>query len=397
MSVFKEHKTHADRSATDRRRHKQKIEKAIREGIYHVVADESIIGQDGKKKIRIPVRGIKEYQFVYGDNQNNKKVGSAPGKNIKRGQQVGDTKKDKAKGDGAGNEPGIEYYEIEITLEELASYLFDSLSLPELEKKHLKKLMAEKMKRHGYRTHGIRPRLDKKKTVRQKIRRKSILSKKPAEDILDKENKDEKERFPFHNSDLRYKHIKETHKESSSAVIFFVMDISGSMTQDKRYLARSFYFLLYQFIKHRYENVELVFIAHDTHAYVVTEEQFFTRGQGGGTMVSSAIENILEIIAKNYHPDNWNIYSFHCSDGDNWAEDTERTIELSERLKGLCQLYCYCEIEPDVERIKWMGNESRLSSTYEHLCDKNFKIVKINQPEDIWPAFKNLFGGNLGV
>jgi sporulation protein YhbH len=396
MSVFKKHKTHADRSATDRRRHKQKIEKAIREGIYHIVADESIIGQDGKKKIRIPVRGIKEYQFVYGDNQNNKKVGSAPGKNIKRGQQVGDAKKDKVQAEGAGNEPGVEYYEIEITLEELASYLFDNLNLPELEKKQLKKLMAEKMKRHGYRTHGIRPRLDKKKTVKQKIRRKAILDRKPTKKIHEPETEDE-ERFPFHNSDLRFKHIKETNKEASSAVIFFVMDISGSMTQDKRYLARSFYFLLYQFIKHRYENVDLVFIAHDTHAYVVTEEQFFKRGQGGGTMVSSAIEKTLEIIEKNYHPDSWNIYSFHCSDGDNWAADMEKTIELSERLKEMCQLYCYCEIEPDVDRIKWLGDESRLSSIYQHLCDKHFKIVKINQPADIWPAFKNLFGGNLGV
>ena len=397
MSVFKEHKTHADRSATDRRRHKQKIEKAIREGIYHVEADESIIGQDGKKKIRIPVRGIKEYQFVYGDNQNNKKVGSAPGKNIKRGQQVGEAPKQASKGDKAGNEAGEEYYEVEITLEELASYLFDNLNLPELEKKQMKKLMAEKMKRHGYRTQGIRPRLDKKKTIKQKIRRKSILNRRrsnmEAEEI---ENSDE-ERFPFHNSDLRYKHIKEMHKESSNAIIFFIMDISGSMTQDKRYLARSFYFLLYQFIKHRYENVELVFIAHDTNAYVVTEEQFFTRGQGGGTIVSSAIEKTLEIVAKSYHPDSWNIYSFHCSDGDNWTTDMEKTVVLSERLKKMSQLYCYCEIEPDVERIKWMGSDSRLSNAYEHMSDKNFKIVKINQPEDIWPAFKNLFGGNLGV
>ena len=334
MSVFKEHKTHADRSASDRRRHKQKIEKAIREGIYHVVADESIIGQEGKKKIRIPVKGIKEYQFIYGDNQNNKRAGSAPGKNIKRGQQVGDTQKQPAKGNKAGNEAGEEYYEVEITLEELVSYLFDNLNLPELEKKQMKKLMSEKMKRHGYRMQGIRPRLDKKKTLRQKIRRKSILNKQQSEEEREITAEESEERFPFHNSDLRYKHLKEMLKESSNAVIFFIMDISGSMTQDKRYLARSFYFLLYQFIKHRYENVELVFIAHDTNAYVVTEEQFFTRGHGGGTIVSSAIEKTLEIVEKNYHPESWNIYSFHCSDGDNWSSDMEKTIELSEKLKN---------------------------------------------------------------
>ena len=93
MSIFKEHKRSGDRSAADRSRHKKKIEKAIKEGIHHIVSEESIIGQDGKKKIKIPVRGIKEYRFVYGDNESNKKVGSAPGKDIKKGQIIKSNKK----------------------------------------------------------------------------------------------------------------------------------------------------------------------------------------------------------------------------------------------------------------------------------------------------------------
>ena len=108
MSVFKKHKTVADRSATDRRRHKQKIEKAIKEGIHNIVAEESIIGKDGKKKIKIPVRGIKEYRFVYDQGNNSKKVGSAPGKDIQKGQKIGDAKKEKGQGSGGGKpgEPG---------------------------------------------------------------------------------------------------------------------------------------------------------------------------------------------------------------------------------------------------------------------------------------------------
>ena len=138
MSTFRKHDTVADRSSSDRRRHKQKIEKAIREGVHNIVAEESIIGSDGKKKIKIPVRGIKEYRFVYGDN-GNKKVGSAPGvDNVKRGAQVGKARKKgkkPGKGDQAGDQAGEEFYEVEITLEELAAYLFDSLELPDLEKK----------------------------------------------------------------------------------------------------------------------------------------------------------------------------------------------------------------------------------------------------------------------
>ena len=170
MSIFKEHKTIADRSATDRRRHKKKIEKAIKEGIHDIIAEESIIGKDGKKKVRIPVRGIKEYRFIYNNEPGNgqKKVGSAQGKNISKGQKISSGKPKKGKGkktDKPGNESGDEFYEVEISLEELANYLFDDLDLPELEKKNFTNIVSEKFKRKGYRTQGIRPRLSKKETI----------------------------------------------------------------------------------------------------------------------------------------------------------------------------------------------------------------------------------------
>ena len=392
MSTFKERTTNADCSAQDRKRHKNKIERAIREGIHNIVAEESIIGQDGKKKIRIPVRGIKEYRFIFGDNKENKKVGSAPGiDKIKRGQQIGEArKKEKAPGDKAGQEKGEEYYDVEITLDELASYLFDSLELPDLEKKTLKKIMSEKFKRHGYRNEGIRPRLDKKQTLVRKIKRKKSAIR------LGTHDPESDERFTFHDNDLRYRHIKKTVKEASSAVVIFMMDISGSMTNDKKYLARSFFFLLYQFIRHRYENVEIVFLAHDISAYEVNEDQFFNRGNSGGTMVSPAVEAAREIVNKRYHPNSWNVYLFHCSDGDNWPSDMPKAVRSSESMKELCQLYGYCEIKPSGQSI-FSSADSNLSTSYSHLVDDKFKIAHIKTKEDIWPSFKSFFGGKLGV
>mgnify|MGYP001468651729 FL=1 len=168
MSIFKNHKTIADRSATDRSRHKKKIKEALKKGIHNIVSDESIIGKDGKKKLVIPVRGIKEYRFVYGSNEKNKQVGSAQGKQIRKGQKIGNSsQKKKAPGEGKpGNEAGEEFYEVEITLEELSEYLFDSLNLPDLEKKNFKNLVGEKFKRSGYKSSGIRPRLSKKETLK---------------------------------------------------------------------------------------------------------------------------------------------------------------------------------------------------------------------------------------
>ena len=396
MSTFKEHKTSADRSASDRRRHRQKIEKAIKEGIHNIVAEESIIGEDGKKKIKIPVRGIKEYRFVYGDNESNSRAGSAPGKDITRGQSVGQSSKPKkSSGDGnAGDEKGVEYYEVEITLDELAEYLFSDLELPELEKKKIKKITSKKFKRSGYRKEGIRPRLDKKRTAINRIKRKAAKSR--VDSVAANSSETDEERVLFHKNDLEYRHIKKSEKYSSNAVIFFVMDISGSMTQTKKFLARSFYFLIYQFLNHRYESVEIVFISHDIEAYEVNEEQFFTRGTGGGTLVSSALLKVLDIVGERYHPSLWNIYCFQCSDGDNWKSDMDKCVNAASSIKDMCQLYSYCEIEPDEERIKWIGeDENRLSNVFSRLVDKNFKIVSIKHKTEIWPAFKKLFGGKL--
>mgnify|MGYP003663042720 FL=1 len=391
MSIFKDHKTIADRSATDRRRHKKKIEKAIKEGIHDIIAEESIIGKDGKKKIKIPVRGIKEYRFVYNDDPGNgqKKVGSAQGKNIKKGQKISSGKKSSkpGKGEKPGNTTGDEFYEVEISLDELANYLFDDLDLPELEKKSFANIVSEKFKRKGYRTKGIRPRLSKKETIKNKIRRKKQAIKSGTY------NPEEDERFTFHESDLKYKHIAVTEKQVTNAVIFFIMDVSGSMGKTKKFLARSFFFLLYHFLRYRYQKVETVFISHTTEASEVDENQFFTRGSSGGTYISSGVGRALEIINERYPKQSWNIYNFHCSDGDNWIQDNEKAISLTEDLKAVSQLSAYIQILGS--NSIGAGDGYKMADLYEQLQDKSFKVVRINNKKDVWPQFKKIFGGKL--
>ena len=393
MSVFREHKTIADRAASDRSRHRQKIEKAIKESVRDVVAEESIIGQNGNKKIRIPVKGIKEHHFVFGTNEKNKRVGSAPGKDLSKGQQVGHRKRQQQNGPGnkPGNEPGEEMYEIEMSLEELAGYLFNDLELPELEKKNFKFTTQEKMKRKGKRSYGIRPRLSKKETIKQKIRRKKAAIKAGSYDP------ESGERFTFHESDLRYKHIAPVKKENTAAVVYFVMDVSGSMTTNKKYLARSFFFLLYQFLNHKYSSIDVVFVSHTADAHEVNEEQFFTQVPNGGTLVSTGLIKVEEIIDKRYHPNNWNIYTFYCGDGDNWAIDNKETLSAFRRLKEINQVMCYTEIGA-LSKYEYalFGNssgEKKLWDWTKLIEDKNFKRIRLSENKDIWPAFKKLFGG----
>lgn len=385
MSIFRRHKTIADRSAGDRARHRKKIEKAIKEGIHNIVAEESIIGKDGKKKFKIPVRGIKEYRFVYGDN-GSRRVGSAQGKDVSRGQKIGEKeKKGQGKPDKPGQERGEEFYEVELTLEQLADYLFKDLELPNFEQKRNAQVLAKKIKRKGYRPQGIRPRLDKKKTVIQKLKRKNKakLSGKISED---------EEEFSFHEKDLRYKHFKVTEKKSSNAAVFFLMDISGSMTRQKKFLARSFFFLLYHFIRSKYDKVEVTFISHDVEAYEVNEEQFFGRGSSGGTLVSSALKMTNDIVNARYHKSSWNTYVFQCSDGDNWPTDNAAALDLINSLLNKIQFFGYCEIEPNEERLKWM-QETTLSKVYETIHSSKFKCCGIYAKEDIWVAFRSFFGG----
>jgi len=390
MSRFKIHKSTGDRSAADRSRHKKKIEKAIKDGIYNIVSEESIIGQDGKKKIKIPVRGIKEYQFVYGDNgsgKGNPQVGSA--KDVKKGQVI--QKKQKGnksgKGDRAGNEAGEEIYEVEIDIEEMSGYLFDDLNLPDLEKKKLKQMVADKFKRSGYRKQGINSRLSKKKTMLQRLKRKKAAVKNGTYD------EESGERFPFHQSDMRYKHIKTVQKESDAAVVFFVMDVSGSMSKHKKYIARSFFFLLYHFLRHKYNKIEIQFISHTTEAQVTDEDKFFNRVSSGGTHMSSGVEKAIELCKETYHPNSWNIYTFHCSDGDNWSEDNQKYADSIMELTSFSQMYGLIEIGIKINNELSLYNFETVSDKVSHLSSNKFKIVRIETKDEIWGGFEQLFGG----
>ena len=409
MSVFRKHKSIVDRAASDRVRHKKKIEKAIKHSIKDVIAEESIIGQNGKKKIRIPVKGIKEYRFLYGNNENNKTVGSGGDHKLRRGQKIGKSRGNRAAGQGTGrgtNEKGEEYYDVEVTLEELAEYLFNDLELPDLEKKQFRFVSQEAVKRKGYRFKGIRPRLAKKETIKRKIRRRKMAQKAGTFDP------ESDERFPFHQNDLKYHYIKPKDKDNSAAVIFFLMDVSGSMSQDRKYLARSFFFLLYQFLNHKYERVEVVFISHSTQATRVNENDFFKVATNGGTIISSCLNLELDIIEKEFHPSSWNIYTFYCGDVENWHSDNEKSLDLFKKIKDLSQLTGYCEINESYKGLTddeednafglsswatfsaWKNEEmENLWAKLGPLCDNKFKKVMVGDTEHIWTAFNALFGG----
>lgn len=382
MAVFKDGGAgHSDRSAWDRKRHRKLMEDAIRRNLGDIIAEESIIGQSKDKKIKIPVKSIKEYQFIYGKGNDG---GASGDGQEKKGQVIGKVvgQNGTASGGPGGSDPGEEIYETEITMDEIIGYMFNELQLPDIDKKKYGLIEDEcRIKRSGYQPKGIPPRLAKKRTVIEKIKRKQSYRRNQAagaEQVIP-------QRIPFRIEDLRYHRVKEEHKRRSNAVVICIMDTSGSMDQTKKYLARSFYFLLYQFVRWKYEQVEVVFIAHTTEAKEVNEWEFFHRGESGGTVISSGYAKALEVIEARYNPAVWNIYAFHCSDGDNWGDDNNRAIGLAKDLCGVCNLFGYGEIT-----FTQSWNVTIRRDFERAMQEPNFVMATMSKKEDIWPAFKRI-------
>src|SRR5208282_474656 len=231
-TIFREYRPsdaeRSDRSAGDRLRHRQKVRESIRENIADIIAEESIIGKDRDRVIKVPLRGIKEYRFVFGENtpgvgqgDGNARPGQVVGKVGKAGPGHGDDK--------AGDRPGVDYYETDVTLEELIEIMFEDLELPNLERRALREIEAERSsKRKGYRHVGIRVRLDKRRTAKQRVMRKLASVKEASAEPPDPVQAWEPRRFPFHQDDLRYRHVEVETREESNAVVICIMDTSGS-------------------------------------------------------------------------------------------------------------------------------------------------------------------------
>ncbi|SHE68702.1 hypothetical protein SAMN02746091_00904 [Caloramator proteoclasticus DSM 10124] len=367
-----------DRSIEDRRRHKKLVEKAIKDNLADILSEESIIGESKNKKVKIPIRGLKEYQFIYG--KNTKGVASGDGTE-KRGDRIGSEKKQGMGQQGAGNQEGEEMYELEITIDDILDYLFEDLELPDMDRKKTSEILVESSKkRDGYQKYGIRPRLAKKKTVMEKIKRKQARKRALREMNLPVDI----ERFPFVEDDLRYFRIKKKFRRESNAAIICIMDISGSMDNTKKFMARSFFYILSRFIRKKYKNVQVAFVAHTTTAEEVNEYQFFHRVESGGTYISSGLNKALEIINTRFNPENWNVYAFYVSDGDNWSEDDERTIKSAKELCRVCNLFAYAEVMPNSYSMTIKGKLTK------EIKDKNFIAVSVSHKNELWDGLKTM-------
>jgi hypothetical protein len=364
----------------DQERHKERVKEAVRKNLGSIVSNEAIILSDGRRTVKVPIRSLDEYKFRF-DYRKRKQVGQGDGK-TKVGDVIareGQPGQGQGKGQ-AGQDAGAEYYEAEVDLDELAAMIFEDLQLPFLEEKAKKAVQAKTTRFNEIRRTGVMANLDKRRMILENIKR----------------NAREHQRARFgdvRKEDLRFKTWEEDKRYESNAVVLALMDVSGSMGEFKKYIARSFFFWMVRFLRTKYDNVEIVFISHHTEAKEVTEEQFFTQGESGGTVVSSAYQLALDIINTRYRPQDWNIYPFHFSDGDNYYSDNEEAVRLADELITTCNLFGYGEIGEEGASGYRRSSGALLSIFSDRLKRKDrFIGVRIDDKEDVYPALKQFFG-----
>ncbi|HKR01162.1 MAG TPA: sporulation protein YhbH [Pyrinomonadaceae bacterium] len=366
----------------DQDRHKERVKEAIKKNLGSIVSNEAIILSDGKRTVKVPIRALDEYKFRF-DYRKRKQVGQGDGKT-----RVGDViAREGQRGQGggtgsgpAGHDAGGEYYEAEVNIDEIAALIFEDLQLPFLEEKAKKAIQAKTTQFNEIRRTGVMANLDKRRMILENIKRNAREGGRARFGDVKKE-------------DLRFKTWEESLRYESNAVVFGLMDVSGSMGEFKKYIARSFYFWMVRFLRTKYDNVEIVFISHHTEAKEVTEEQFFTQGESGGTVVSSAYQLALDIIAARYRPQDWNIYPFHFSDGDNYYSDNEEAVRLADELITTCNLFGYGEIGEEGSSSYRRSSGALLSIFNDRLKNKErFVGVRIDDKEDVYPALKQFFG-----
>ena len=394
------------------RRYKSQIKKSVadavnKRGVTDVTSGESITIT--KKDLSEPVfhqgnGGIKDRvhpgndQFSAGD-----RIARPP---QQQGQGGGP-------GDASNSGDGSDDFVFSISKDEYLNLLFEDLELPNLEKNQLDKLIDYKTVRAGYCADGVPSNIDIVKSLQGSIARRiamtadkrrqlkeleaelTQLEQDPHDNVqakitLNNAIKDIKEKInkvPFIDSfDLRYRNYAKQPVPTSKAVMFCLMDVSGSMDQATKDIAKRFYILLYLFLSRTYKTIDVVYIRHHTQAKEVDEHEFFYSQETGGTIASSALELMINIIADRYNENEWNIYGAQASDGDNWADDSPHCQNLMRnKILPKTRYFSYIEITQRAHQSLWQQ--------YAQLADgdSSFSIEHIKSVEDIYPVFRSLF------
>lgn len=404
-----------NRSAVNRQRFLRRFKTQIRKAASEAVTGRKISDLERGEKVSIPAKDLSEPFFHHG--QGGKRGMVHPGnQEFVTGDRVdrppsggGGGKGSQASNDGEG----MDEFVFELSKEEFMEFFFEDLALPDLVKKQLAAVPEVKKARAGFVSQGNPSNLHVVRSMKQAIGRRLAMGAGPRAALAEAEEelaelvakgegqgaaalaleerilelKARLRAVPFLDTwDLRYANRVDKPVPTTQAVMFCLMDVSGSMDENRKNIAKRFFMLLYLFLTKSYERIDVVFIRHHTVAKEVEEEDFFHSRESGGTVASSALELMVEVARERYPTSAWNIYAAQASDGDNWDDDSRRCRELLERhILPLVQYYAYVEIEAEEPQSLW-EEYTRVAAAH-----KSFAMRRILTLADIYPVFRDLF------
>ena len=399
-----------NKNAANRARFMRRYKQQIKRAVSDMVAERSIKDMQQGGKVKLPARDVSEPHLGHGAGGDREMVlpGNREfnaGDRLKRPEGGGEGDGDPGEGGGDGQDD----FTFALSRDEFMNLFFDDLELPHLVRTQVGDIKELKPQRAGYTSQGSPVNLSVVRTMRQALGRrialKSAARRRLIEiEALQEDNPDQKDathteeeiallqerikRVPFLDDiDLRFRNRVMVPRPMSQAVMFCLMDVSASMDEHRKDLAKRFYTLLHLFLSRKYERVDLVFIRHTDDADEVDEQTFFNDRKTGGTVVLSALTLMREVIEQRYPANQWNIYGAQASDGDAFGVDPERSRAfLEEQLLPLTRYYAYIEVG---DRISI--RPSSLSSTYRRVESPHFAMAAVHEHRDIYPVFRELF------
>lgn len=361
------------RGARDWLRHNEKVRDAVRAHLPDLIAGPDLISGPQERSVQVPVRLLEHARFRLSDLRSGSGAGQgagAPGDVLRpardeAGGEAGDQ--------GGGNHDGQLRLLLEFSIDDIMDWLWEELRLPLLQPKRNAYIDDAELVREGWDKRGARSRLDRRRTVKEAIKRRAIQDHPVA----------------FTNEDLRFRQLVMRNRPSSNAVVFFLVDVSASMTQAERKLAKAFFFLALQGIRRKYARVETRFIAHTTRAWEFSEADFFQVSGIGGTIASSAFRLTLELLRAGYDTSMYNAYLFYASDGENFTEDRGAAAQALSELGGLINYIGYVETLPGMPR----SLETEMRRMCNELERRGMPVASsvLSNTEDIWKAIRKFF------
>jgi uncharacterized sporulation protein YeaH/YhbH (DUF444 family) len=423
MNIIDRRPNPKGKSLPNRQRFLERAKREIKDAMTDALKRRKIGDSGGGEKVSISTQGIAEPMFRRA-GQGGKRDYVVPGnKEFMPGDRIPRPPSGDAGGRGqASPDDGDETdsFEFMLSREEFLSLFFDDLELPDLIKTRITDTESTQLSRAGYSVAGVPSNLNLKRTMRNSLARRISLSRptlrdlaalqvqaKTAHDADDAEGAEQSRldleaalrksrRVPYIDPvDVRYNRFERVPKPNTQAVMFCLMDVSGSMTEPMKDLAKRFFMLLHVFLTKRYKQVDIVFIRHTSTAQEVDEDTFFHSRETGGTIVSTALDEMIKVIRARYSPDSWNIYAAQASDGDNYTEDSDRcAAAMSEQILPISQYFAYIEVGAEATlHHGYPSTPTDLWRTYAGIAEAhpNFAMRKVADPGQIFPVFHDLF------